>query len=411
MRRRSDADASAVAEAVRAALTDLCVEVDLGPDEATMVPAGPVVVDVDVEALAAAVVAGLVDARRAPRAHEVADVIAPLVPTAAQVAEHVLPLLEAVVPAPVVVDVDEDALASAVVAGLVDARRVPRAHEVAEMIAPLVPTAAEVADLVADRVVPFLADPAHDGRPGRTALHAHRTHVAQLRPARRRGRRAPTLGRACAGAGFFACGSAASGGRLAGLAHHVEVDGAVDALDVREAVDLPDVPPLDVRAAQEPEVPQRPVEPVTNCVPAFPVVTHVEDELAVPRRLDLLDERVALVGHGVRVGPVPAVAGQLEVDGRREPVVGGWSPRAVLAVDVGIHVAFGVGVFLGRAWRFNSWDLANRPGEVLKVIAGGLLDPQPRTVTIVLLASATFAVGTMLVHVRVLAVAGRRVLT
>ena len=75
----------------------------------------------------------------------------------------------------------------------------------------------------------------------------------------------------------------------------------------------------------------------------------------------------------------------------------GWSRRAVLAVDLAIHLACGVGVFLGRVWRFNSWDLAHRPGEVLKVVVGGLLDPQPRTVTLVLLVSAVFAAGTMLV--------------
>ena len=70
-KRSSDVDASAISAAVRAALNDLCVEVDLGPDGATMLPAVPEapapapVVVLDVDALASAVIAQLVDARRA----------------------------------------------------------------------------------------------------------------------------------------------------------------------------------------------------------------------------------------------------------------------------------------------------------------------------------------------------------
>jgi hypothetical protein len=62
--------------------------------------------------------------------------------------------------------------------------------------------------------------------------------------------------------------------------HDVQVDAARDAVDVGEAVDLPDDPAVDVGAPQEPGVPERPTELVADGVTALPVVADVHDDLA-----------------------------------------------------------------------------------------------------------------------------------
>jgi uncharacterized membrane protein len=43
----------------------------------------------------------------------------------------------------------------------------------------------------------------------------------------------------------------------------------------------------------------------------------------------------------------------------------GWPARRVVVVEMGLHAASAVGIFLGRVLRLNSWDLVVRPAEVL----------------------------------------------
>lgn len=56
----------------------------------------------------------------------------------------------------------------------------------------------------------------------------------------------------------------------------------------------------------------------------------------------------------------------------------GWSTARRVGIEVAVHGACAVGVFLGRVFRFNSWDLAARPGDVLEVVRV----PQPSTVAV-----------------------------
>ena len=68
----------------------------------------------------------------------------------------------------------------------------------------------------------------------------------------------------------------------------------------------------------------------------------------------------------------------------------GWSLPRLLGADITLHALCAVGVFLGRVFRFNSWDLLARPGDVLDVIRV----PQPRTVVVLLALFVVFAGGT-----------------
>jgi uncharacterized membrane protein len=86
----------------------------------------------------------------------------------------------------------------------------------------------------------------------------------------------------------------------------------------------------------------------------------------------------------------------------------GWSPVRVGLVDVSIHVLAAVGVLLGRVFRFNSWHLVNRPGDIVEVVGRGVTDPQVTTLVLVVLAAMLFATGTMLT--RAVAVGGRRLI-
>ena len=62
-----------------------------------------------------------------------------------------------------------------------------------------------------------------------------------------------------------------------------------------------------------------------------------------------------------------------------------WSRGRVLAVELGLHLLCTVGVFLGRFFRFNSWDLVGRPGAVADVFG------TPTAESLIVLV-ATFAV-------------------
>ena len=61
----------------------------------------------------------------------------------------------------------------------------------------------------------------------------------------------------------------------------------------------------------------------------------------------------------------------------------GWSLPRLLGADVTLHALCAVGVFLGRVYRFNSWDILVRPADIAEAVAV----PQGRTLVIL---AATF---------------------
>jgi uncharacterized membrane protein len=61
----------------------------------------------------------------------------------------------------------------------------------------------------------------------------------------------------------------------------------------------------------------------------------------------------------------------------------GWARSRTVAVEVALHFACAVGIYLGRFIRFNSWDALTRPHEV----AGSLLHLSPMLYILVFFAS------------------------
>jgi len=72
----------------------------------------------------------------------------------------------------------------------------------------------------------------------------------------------------------------------------------------------------------------------------------------------------------------------------------GWSLPRLLGADVTLHALCAVGVFIGRVFRFNSWDLIARPDEVASVVRV----PKAESVLIVLLTFVVLAGGTAIVR-------------
>jgi len=59
----------------------------------------------------------------------------------------------------------------------------------------------------------------------------------------------------------------------------------------------------------------------------------------------------------------------------------------------------GVGVFLGRFPRWNSWDLVTRPGELFETLVVGARNPSPRAIGITLMMAALFAIAYLIFFV------------
>ena len=72
---------------------------------------------------------------------------------------------------------------------------------------------------------------------------------------------------------------------------------------------------------------------------------------------------------------------------RRVGKLGGWSFVAVVA---GLS---GVGVYLGRYPRWNSWDVVIRPGELIADVAAYIQHPNPRVLGLTLMMAAMFGIA------------------
>ncbi len=72
----------------------------------------------------------------------------------------------------------------------------------------------------------------------------------------------------------------------------------------------------------------------------------------------------------------------------------GWSLPRLLGADITLHALCAVGVFLGRVFRFNSWDLLVRPHHIADVMR----IPQARSVVLVGLTFLVLAGGTAAVR-------------
>jgi uncharacterized membrane protein len=68
----------------------------------------------------------------------------------------------------------------------------------------------------------------------------------------------------------------------------------------------------------------------------------------------------------------------------------GWSFHRVLALDVGVHGICAVGVFIGRVFRFNSWDIVARPHDLLALVR----IPKPSSVLLIAITFVVLAGGT-----------------
>lgn len=68
----------------------------------------------------------------------------------------------------------------------------------------------------------------------------------------------------------------------------------------------------------------------------------------------------------------------------------GWTLPQLLGADITVHALCAVGIFLGRVFRFNSWDLLARPHDIASVVQM----PEPRSIGILVLLFAVLGLGT-----------------
>src|ERR687892_1425214 len=78
-------------------------------------------------------------------------------------------------------------------------------------------------------------------------------------------------------------------------------------------------------------MPEGPIQTVPYRIAAFPVVTDVEHDLAVPSVLNEFEEVRQFRGHGRDIGPAAAVARQFKVHRWRQRVGARWGHREEVA--------------------------------------------------------------------------------
>jgi uncharacterized membrane protein len=98
-------------------------------------------------------------------------------------------------------------------------------------------------------------------------------------------------------------------------------------------------------------------------------LVHLRARNPVPLWFDAL-----LVFAFALVGLALAVVSLLLVHRRVERRWGAWKGWLFVA---GVAALTGLGVYVGRFLRWNSWDLLTRPAELLAEVAGWVLDPLP----------------------------------
>ena len=79
----------------------------------------------------------------------------------------------------------------------------------------------------------------------------------------------------------------------------------------------------------------------------------------------------------------------------------GVGTAGLVATELAVHSLVTLGVVLGRVFRFNSWDLLARPGEVLDAVR---VPQTERGLAVVLFFIAALVVGTLLVRLALAAV-------
>lgn len=120
---------------------------------------------------------------------------------------------------------------------------------------------------------------------------------------------------------------------------------------------------------------------LTDVVHFTDAVRATDDDLHVAFVLIPVYSAFFFIGFGCYVASVVRLERWLRSEG--------WSLPRLLGVDLTLHALCAVGVFIGRVFRFNSWDLVARPGEVASVVR----IPEPRSVALVLLTFVVLAGG------------------